>query len=129
MRPEMKQKWVAPTMEQQRVDASGATGGRWRSNEGDASGAAGGAAMSTSELRQQCGGSGRERLHRTAMRAAGKTAARRQSELQWRCEWWQQGRRIISGAAGGGSSRENAEWSCGWSSGGASRAAGGVAAE
>ena len=53
MRPEMKQKWVAATMEQQRADASGVAGGRWRSNEADASGAAGGAEMSTSEAQAE----------------------------------------------------------------------------
>ena len=50
-------------------------------------------------------------------------------KLQWSCSWGAATKRIISGAAGGGSSRENAEWSCRWSSGGASRAVGGIAAE
>ena len=86
MRPEMKQKWVAATMEQQRADENGAAGGRWSSNKEDASGAAGGAAMSTSELRQQCGGSGRERLHRTAMRAA-VSSREMQVKQQWSCGW------------------------------------------
>ena len=53
MRPEMKQKWRAATMKQQRADANGAAGGRWSRNEEDASGAAGGAAMSKRELQER----------------------------------------------------------------------------